>query len=85
MHAVSIWYIVLKINDYKLPMVLNVSILHSHLPCEFMFTLIIPILKDKNGDVTSKENNRPIALISINSKVLKLVIISKYCDQSIWI
>ena len=67
--------------DYLLSMLLNVSIIHSHLPSECMFTLIIPILKDKKCDVTSKDNYRPIALTSIISKVLEIVILSRYCDH----
>ena len=62
-------------------MMFNVTIKHSHFTSEFRFTLIVPILKDKKGDVTSKDNYIPTALTSIISKVLELVIHSSYCDH----
>ena len=43
-----------------------------------MLTQIVPLVKDKKGDVTSKDNYRPIALTSMLSKVLELIILSKY-------
>ena len=46
----------------------------------FMFTLIIPLLKDKKGDITSKDNYRPIAITSIFSKVMELILLSRYKD-----
>ena len=39
-------------------------------------TVLIPIIKDKSGDVTDKSNYRPIALSSIVSKVLEHLLLN---------
>ena len=39
-------------------------------------TVLIPIIKDKSGDVTDKSNYRPIALSSIMSKVLEHLLLN---------
>ena len=59
--------------DVILAMIFNTMIIHLYLPEEFMLTLIIPLLKDKKGDVTSKCNYKPIAITSMLSKVLELI------------
>ncbi len=46
-----------------------------------MYTVIVPIVKDKKGDLCSKDNYRPIAITSVFSKVFELVILDKYCDS----
>ena len=38
---------------------------HGFLPDGFMITMIVPILKNKNGDMTSKNNYRPIAIATV--------------------
>ena len=63
-----------------LSMLLNAMLIHSYLPEEFMYTLIIPLLKDKKGDITSKDNYRPIAITSIFSKVFELILLTRYDD-----
>ena len=47
--------------------VLQSMMKHSFLPQQFMTTMLIPILKNKNGDIASKSNYRPIALSSVAS------------------
>ena len=42
---------------------------------------IIPIVKDEKGDVTSCDNYRPIAITSIASKILELVMLTKFEDK----
>lgn len=64
--------------DCILSILFNAMLVHSHLPDEFMFSLIIPLLKDKKGDITSKDNYRPIAITSIFSKVMELIILTRY-------
>ena len=39
--------------------------------------LIVPIIKDKTGNASSKANYRPIALTSVLSKVFETVLLSK--------
>ena len=42
-----------------------------------MSVILVPIIKDKAGKINSKKNYRPIALASIISKVLELVILNR--------
>ena len=64
--------------DFLLSMLFNAMIVHQFIPERFMDTTIIPLLKDIKGDITDKDNYRPIAITCIVSKVLELVILSKY-------
>ena len=41
--------------------------------------MIIPIIKDKKGNVTDKDNYRPVAITSI-CKLVELVILGRYRD-----
>ena len=41
---------------------------HSHVPLALTKMLLIPLVKDRSGDLTSKDNYRPIALATILSK-----------------
>jgi len=61
-----------------LSMVFNSMIQHGHIPQSFMDTIIIPLIKDKKGDLGSSDNYRPIALTSAASKVLELILLDKY-------
>ena len=40
--------------------------------------IIISVVKDKKGDLSDKDNYRPIAITCVASKILELLIISKY-------
>ena len=40
------------------------------------YTLLVPILKNKNGDIASKSNYRPIALSTVVSKNLEIILIN---------
>ena len=48
--------------------------IHGYLPKDMLSIVLIPILKDKAGNLSSKDNYRPVALASITSKVLEVVI-----------
>ena len=63
-----------------LAMLFNSMLIHSFLPEDFMTTLIVPIIKDKKGDVTSRDNYRPIALTGMFSKVFEIIILTRYED-----
>ncbi len=39
--------------------------------------LLVPVIKDKTGKITSKDNYRPIALASIMSKVLERILLDR--------
>ena len=59
-------YADVSINKLLL-MLFNSIIVHGFIPNELMNTMIIPLVKDKKGDVTSKDNYRPIAVTNISS------------------
>ena len=62
-----------KINLYFCNL-FNCMLKHGFLPDTFMKTIIVPIIKDKRGDVTDKDNYRPIALTTIASKLLEILL-----------
>ena len=46
--------------------------IHGYLLDTFMTTSVIPILKNKNGDTSAKNNYRPIAIVTAMSKIFEL-------------
>ena len=44
-----------------LTIVFNAILIHNFLPSSLLDTVIIPLLKDKQGDITDHDNYRPIA------------------------
>ncbi len=50
---------------------------HGHLPDDIMKTIIVPLIKNKMGDLSDKNNYRPIALVTAVSKVLEIVILNR--------
>ena len=56
----------------------NTMIVHGFVPLSFMDTLIIPLVKNRKGDIGSSDNYRPIALTNVVSKVFESVILDKY-------
>ena len=63
-----------------LAIVLQSFLKHGFLPDGFMITMIVPILKNKNGDMTSKNNYRPIAIATAMSKILEICVQMKLED-----
>ena len=66
-----------------LSMSFNSMLSHGFLPSEFMKTILIPIVKDKAGDLTSKDNYRPIAISTVTSKILESIIL-KRCSSFLY-
>ena len=66
-----------KITVY-LCILFNVMLCHGYLPSKLMETIIVPILKDKKGDLGSKDNYRPIALTTVVSKLFEILILNRY-------
>ena len=56
----------------------NCCIAHGYLPVDMLDTVIVPLIKDKKGDITDKDNYRPIALTTILSKLFEIVILNMY-------
>ena len=61
-----------------LSILINAMLIHGHLPSKFMETVILPIIKNKRGDITNKDNYRPIAITNVFSKVFEAVLLHRY-------
>ena len=71
---------IVKADPLLLDVMLNLfnsMITHCHIPHKLMESVIVPILKDKKGQITDKNNYRPIAITSIFSKVLEILLLSR--------
>ncbi|KAL0852559.1 hypothetical protein ABMA27_016978 [Loxostege sticticalis] len=64
----------LKYAGVHLPRVLsllfNLCVSHCYLPEDVMFTVVVPIIKNKLGDASDLSNYRPISLATVIAKVL---------------
>ena len=60
-----------------LSLLFNALIVHGFLPPNLMVSMLVPILKSKTGDITSKNNYRPIALSTVSSQLLELCMVSR--------
>ena len=61
-----------------LSLLIKVIFVHGYMPCDMMCTTIIPLLKDKVGDITDTNNYRPIALATVVSKIIERIILQLY-------
>jgi hypothetical protein len=57
---------------------INSAIMHGYLPIKALETLLVPIVKDKKGDITNSDNYRPIAIATISSKIIEISLLNKY-------
>ena len=77
----------LKFSNDKISILLAlcfiVCLSHGYLPTALIETTIVPIVKNKSGNLSDSNNYRPIALATIVSKILESVILLK--SQSIWL
>jgi len=53
-------------------------LLHGYVPDKFGCGIIVPLLKDRLGDVSSLDNYRAITISSIISKVFELTVCNKF-------
>ena len=71
----------LKFATERLPYLLSMCItsffIHGFLPDSMLSVLIIPVIKDKAGNINSKDNYRPIALASIISKIVEMIMFDR--------
>ena len=56
--------------------VIQIMIKHGFLPQQFIKTMLVPILKNKNGDIASESNYRPIALSTVASNILEIILVN---------
>ena len=59
-----------------LTIIFNACMVHGYLPASMISTVLVPIIKDKAGDVADKSNYRPIALSSVFSKIFEHVLLT---------
>lgn len=50
---------------------------HGYLPDSMMSVLLVPVIKDKAGNVSSSDNCRPIALAGVLSKVVEHILLER--------
>ena len=55
-------------------------LIHGYLPESAMDTFVIPILKDKKGLLTDRNDYRPVAITSVFSEIADSIILVKYRD-----
>ena len=55
---------------------------HCFIPENFMKS-VITIVKDKTGDITDKNNYRPIALSTMMSKIIEKIFMDRYEQMSL--
>ena len=71
----------LKFSNDKISILLalcfTVCLSHGYLPTALIETTIVPIVKNKSGNLSDSNNYRPIALATIVSKILESVILIK--------
>ena len=56
---------------------------HCYLPSSMLDSVIVPLVKNRNGDLSDKNNHRPIALSSTISKVFENVILYRL-EEYLW-
>lgn len=56
---------------------LNSMMIHGYLPSLFMQSVITPIVKNKNGDISDTANYRPITIASTLSKVIEKLLLER--------
>lgn len=64
-----------------LSLLFNAIVIHGYIPLEFMDTLLVPLIKDKNGNLSDKNNYRPLAITCIISKLMEIVVLNRYKDK----
>ena len=66
---------VISIMHVFLSLLFNSFISHGYLPTDFMKTALLPIVKNKTGDTSDKNNYRPIAIVIAASKLFEICIL----------
>ena len=50
---------------------------HGFLPESMLSVMLVPVIKDKAGKISSKDNYRPIALASVISKLVEVIMLDR--------
>ena len=63
-----------------LSMCLTSLFIHGVLPDNLISVMLVPVVKNKAGKISSKDNYRPIALASVMSKLIEIIILNRISD-----
>ena len=64
-----------------LKLLFNMMSVHGYVPDDFGVGVVVPVLKDRSGDLCSADNYRPVTLSSVISKVFEYCVLRKYDDM----
>ena len=64
-----------RISHVFLSLLFNSFISQRYLPTDFMKTALVPIVKNKIGNTSDKNNYRPIAIVTAASKLIEICIL----------
>jgi hypothetical protein len=56
-------------------------LIHNYAPPEFMHTVLIPIIKNKKGNIEDINNYRPIAITNVISKIFEGIMLVRLTDK----
>ena len=62
-------------------MCLSGLFVHGFLPDAMLSVVLVPIIKDKCGKINSKDNYRPVALASVTSKIVEMILLDRMSDE----
>ena len=65
---------------FHLKQLFNLILIHGHVPDAFGQGVVVPLLKDRLGDITDLNNYRAISVSCVISKVFELCITNKFKD-----
>ena len=69
---------------YFLSELFNMGVVHGYIPNSCLHTTIVPLCKNKNGNMTDTSNYRPVAVVTVVSKLFEHFILSKILMQIKW-
>ena len=62
-------------------MCLSGFFVHGFLPDAMLSVVLVPIIKDKCGKINSKDNYRPVALASVTSTIVEMILLDRMSDE----
>jgi hypothetical protein len=63
-----------------LTLCVNTMLTHGYMCTDMMKTILVPIVKDKNDDLSSVDNYRPIAITTASSKIVELLFLDRLSE-----
>ena len=71
----------IKYANEKLVLLISICFtacfVHGFLPSSLLTVVLVPIVKNKAGNINSIDNYRPVALSNIFSKILEMIILGR--------